>query len=59
MKRSDKEKVILLVTTLMLIFTPILVNNIGIRWYIAGNCTVFFVLLLWYSYGPINSTSHQ
>lgn len=57
MKRSDKEKVLLVVTTLMIIFTPILMNHMRPGWYIAGNCIVFMLLLLWYSYGPKTTTN--
>ena len=58
MKRSDKDKVLLVVTTLMIIFTPILMDSVGSRWFIGSVCVVFFILLLWYSYGP-KPTTHK
>lgn len=52
MKRSDKEKFLVVFTTLVLIFTPLLMDIVGVRWFIAGVCSISFLLLLWYSYGP-------
>lgn len=54
MKRSDKEKIIGAFTPLFII-SPLLMNIIGVRWFIAINCFVFLSLLLWYSYGPIDN----
>jgi len=58
MKRSDKEKVIGLFTPLF-VLSPFLMDIVGVRWFIAIDCLVFLSLLLWYSYGPIDTTTHN
>jgi len=53
MKRADKENVILMITTLLMIFMPLLMDWIGDIWFIVAECSITLILLLWYSYGPI------
>ena len=58
MKRSDKEKVIGAITPLF-IMSPLLMDKVGVRWIISINCFVFLSLLLWYSYGPKETTTNN
>jgi hypothetical protein len=59
MKRSDKEKVLVVIFTPLFIVSPLLMDVVGLRWFIAIDCFVFLLLLLWYSYGPLDTAAHK
>lgn len=58
MKRSDKEKVLTVITP-FLVLSPHLADKIGAGWYIGIVCFISLSLLLWYSYGPIDPAGNH